>query len=306
MKTCRICHNTGNDITFEVKEMMFGSEKIFHYFECNHCHCLQIENFPDHPEEYYPKDYHSFSNTHLQRYTGLRGKIRLWAINNQISQKHINLDASHKITMYHALGRVGVDKNSKILDVGSGHGYFLYPLSLLGYSNLLSIDPYIKETIRYGSGYKTAKTSLDQMEGLWDVITFCNSFEHIYTPHETLEKTNNLLNPGGHCIISIPVTGSSAWQEYKENWYQIDAPRHFYLHSQKSMGILAQQHGFKVIETIFNSGYTQFYISELYRNGIKMTDSKKHKGNIIRWKIKKHQLTKRAIEDNKKWRNRHF
>jgi hypothetical protein len=52
---------------------------------------------------------------------------------------------------------------------------------------------------------------------------------------------------------------------------QIDAPRHFVLHTLESLNLLAKKSGFVIRETIFNSGGFQFWGSELYQKDIPLT-----------------------------------
>lgn len=54
----------------------------------------------------------------------------------------------------------------------------------------------------------------------------------------------------------------------KENWVQLDSPRHLYLHSIKSMGVLAQKHGCRLQVVHFDSTRFQFTGSERYRRDI--------------------------------------
>jgi hypothetical protein len=57
---------------------------------------------------------------------------------------------------------------------------------------------------------------------------------------------------------------SYAWEKYGVHWYQIDAPRHFYLHTKKSMELLANKTGFKIHKIIYDANDYQFIFSEQY------------------------------------------
>jgi hypothetical protein len=58
---------------------------------------------------------------------------------------------------------------------------------------------------------------------------------------------------------------------FKENWVQLDAPRHFVLYAIKSINFLAEKTGFKIGHTIFDSNAFQFWGSELYKKDIPLT-----------------------------------
>lgn len=297
MEACRICNNCEGNTRYEVREMMFGSLDSFNYIKCAQCGCLQIETIPEKISNYYPKDYYSFGKLDESKYSGIKGKFRLLGLKRKLA--YLQHPQSNKFNMYHALGKLKVHKENSILDIGGGNGSFLYPLSKIGFTTLLSVDPYIDNTIEYLSGHTAKKADITQIQGLWDYILFCHSFEHIWSLDETMENVNRLLNEQGYCLIAIPVVDSEAWETYKTCWYQIDAPRHFYLHSKESMSILAKRHGFEIVDIIHNSNYQQYFVSELYTKGVRLLDIVKFKGNKLLWKLKKHILIKKTLEANK-------
>ena len=77
-------------------------------------------------------------------------------------------------------------------------------------------------------------------------------------------------------MIRIPTVSSYAWKYYGINWYQIDAPRHFYLHSVKSLKILAEKCGFYIDQIKYDSGPLQFSISENYKQDIPLYGNDPH------------------------------
>ena len=60
------------------------------------------------------------------------------------------------------------------------------------------------------------------------------------------------------------------------HWVQLDAPRHFYLHSRKSLALLAEQAGLTLVETIDTSDEFQFWGSEQYQQGLPLTADNSH------------------------------
>lgn len=100
----------------------------------------------------------------------------------------------------------------------------------------------------------------------YDLITFHHSFEHMSDPESVLCKVKKLLNPSGVCLIRIPLCECAAWNRYHENWYQIDAPRHYYLYTERALHILCEKAGLQVYKVVYDSGSGQFIISENYKN----------------------------------------
>jgi len=275
--TCRICSNSMNNEPFTAKEMMFGLRTGFLYFQCSKCKCLQIDKVPEDISRYYSAgNYYSFKNKALRRYSGFSGFIRAKAVRRAVlGDTWVVKTAGSLIPLKTMSILKGIVNNceARILDVGCGTGWnFLYPLYKAGFRNSAGCDPYIEKDISYSEGLTICKKELSEMEGEWDIITFHHSFEHIDNPHETIKKAYELLAPGGYCIIRIPTVSSYAWQHYGVNWFQLDAPRHIFLHSVESMNLLASEAGFKLTRITSDSTHHQFTISERYKSGRAFTE----------------------------------
>jgi hypothetical protein len=100
---------------------------------------------------------------------------------------------------------------------------------------------------------------------------FHHSFEHLADPLETLKTATGLLAADGTIVVRIPVVSSYAWEGYGVAWVQLDAPRHVFLHSRKSMGRLAGAAGLRVERVVDDSTEFQFLGSELYLRDIPLT-----------------------------------
>ena len=83
------------------------------------------------------------------------------------------------------------------------------------------------------------------------------------------------MAPGRFVLIRIPVV-SAAWGEYGVDWVQLDAPRHLYLHTEKSLGLLADQAGFRITNVDYDSWSFQFWGSEQYRMDIPLRDPRSY------------------------------
>ena len=105
---------------------------------------------------------------------------------------------------------------------------------------------------------------------------FHHSLEHIANPHEHLLTVCQLLEPNGAVLIRIPIAGTFAWKHYHINWVQLDAPRHLFLPTVRAMHLLAQQCGFEVFKTEFDSTAFQFWGSEQYLRDIPLSDKRSY------------------------------
>jgi ubiquinone/menaquinone biosynthesis C-methylase UbiE len=275
MNQCRICGNLKENASYIVREMMFGFKDEFAYFECGKCGCLQIAEIPKDLAKYYPSNYYSFgSSSQTTQATGIRRFLRrrrfevgLLGKGGVIGRLLYGIYPAEFLRVY-SLWRISLNRKSRILDVGCGNGRLLFSLREIGFENLLGIDAYIDSDIKYGNGTEIRKTRIQSVPGKWDIVMFQHSLEHIPDQFETLKTVAELLTEKGVCLINMPTVSSYAWNHYRENWVQLDAPRHVCIHSVKSLRMLAEKVNLNVREIFSNSSEFQFLGSEQYIKNI--------------------------------------
>lgn len=313
MYTCGICHKGGITKTFTARELQFGTREEFQYFECDECGCLQITEIPANIGDYYPQDYYSYASgkPSLEYSKSPFHALRTRFLLNILSRHYFfrksllgrliagksSLSGDYPSWIKMKTIDLGVRSGSSILDVGGGSGKLLLDLSLLGFTNLVGIDPFIERDIHYSDHVRILKRSLNDMHEQFDLVMFNHSFEHMPDPLGTLQKAHELVKPGHFLILRIPIAGSYAWREYGVNWAGLDAPRHFFLHTPKSISLLAAQVGFEVAEVVFDAEGFAHWGSELYRRGLSVID---HTGTYSTQNMfTPQQLTEFAALDDK-------
>ena len=80
----------------------------------------------------------------------------------------------------------------------------------------------------------------------FDLILFDHSLEHIADQIGTLQIVRRLLTRDGVCIVRIPIAASDVWKEYGVDWVELDAPRHYFIHTPASFRIAAKRAGLEV------------------------------------------------------------
>ncbi len=277
---CKICATDDNHSLFESREMMFGTREKFTYFQCRACKCLQITDVPSDMHKYYPQGYYSFNaekqiNKKNRFYdllikqrcrTAIFGKgVKI----NRLLKPFVKLpyNVLNKYMPIIKRARIG-SFDDGILDVGCGNSSeWLADFQKLGFRNLLGVDPYIDYETKYRN-IPILKKSVTELDGSYAFIMFHHSFEHIADPLTTLTAVKRLLKPGGVCLLRIPIVSSYAWEKYGVNWVELDAPRHFFLHSAKSITLLCGAYGLELFDVVYDSTAFEFAGSEQYQKDI--------------------------------------
>jgi SAM-dependent methyltransferase len=246
---CAICGGaSGTCHVF--REMKYGIRDTFDYWECRSCGCLQIVHIPDNMATYYADDFYTSS-------------LRFGALELLLYRAYQKAPGLGKLLRpapeaFQSVVDARLAPGARILDVGCGGGKLVTILRSLGY-DAHGIDPFVRDETAYvRRSYLRDVTAND-----WDLIMFHHSLEHMTDHVGVLRLAREKLAPGGTCLVRIPVA-NWAWENYKENWVQLDAPRHFIIHSPKSFRMAFVAAGFLASHIEFDSGPFQFYASELY------------------------------------------
>ncbi|MFZ6022876.1 MAG: class I SAM-dependent methyltransferase [Bacteroidota bacterium] len=273
---CRICYNVDGNKIFSTQEMMFGFRDSFTYIECVSCGTVQIEKIPSNIEKYYPSDYYSYAqdeNAGISFKDWRKGKVFQFNYGKKTIIGFLLAPFSSKPPLW--MKKKYFNLNSKILDVGSGSGKLLLEMQRGGFKNLTGADPFIQANIEYGNGVTILKKAFTDIHEKFDCIMFHHSFEHMDNPEEIFNHLSGTLTEQGFALIRIPVADSFSFRKYRQNWVNLDPPRHFYLHTDKSIEILAHKAGLIIADKFRDSNQFQFYGSELYKNNIPLEDYNK-------------------------------
>ncbi len=277
MTECKICKNTSGNKSHIAYEMQHGLREPFEYVECASCGCLQVKEIPIELNKYYPENYYSFKIKTVPEINPIRTFLRRQRSKYCLfGNNKIWLLRSKKYDSFRWFKKTKVNFNSSILDVGCGYGRLLNRMRRDGFYNLTGVDLFIKENLDYPNGVKILKKDILDFEGQFDLIISNHSFEHMPNPLNVLHKFYELLKPNKFVLLRIPVTSSFAWRHYGINWFALDAPRHLYLHTVKSIQLLSKQTGFEILDIDFDSTESQFIKSELYQKGISDEDRGKY------------------------------
>ena len=254
--------------------MMFGTREPFRYGECSACGLLWLLDVPADLSAHYPDDYYAYGvvqtrQTDALRRWMLRAKARHLLGRLQPAGALLQRFRPHALTQ--ALGwlrRAGVGLHSRILDVGCGQGHLIHALAETGFRHVEGADPFISADIAYPNGTRVARCAVEDLDGAYDLVMCHHAFEHMDAPRDRLAAMAARLAPGGTLLIRIPLADSHAWEHYGTDWVQLDAPRHLFLHTRRSMAHLEREVGLREVEVVYDGTGFGYWGSELYRRDL--------------------------------------
>lgn len=255
---------------------MLGLRERFAYLECGACGALQIGKVPPDLRRFYAPPYYSLEPAHpdpLPR----RWLKRRWADHAMGARDPIGALVARVRGVPEVLRGVrlaGLDRDARVLDVGSGTGHTLLALRDYGFRRLLGVDPYIERDLYLGSG-EVKRAALEDVDGTYDLVMFHHSLEHIADPATTLLAARERLAPGGRVLVRTPVA-SESWLRYGADWVELDAPRHLHVHTVRSLEILARGAGLELRDVRWETDAFELWGSEQYARDIPLTDPRSH------------------------------
>ncbi len=268
---CGICFNTSNNNKLVLKEMMYGLKDEFEYFECASCGCIQIAEVPADLGKYYPHDYYSYTvaevplkrswirSVHFDYYAFNKHKL----LGNFLALKFKPSGFYTWLAGLHLQNR-----KESVLDIGCGNGQLLKRMYRLGFENLTGIDPFLDKDTVYNNNLRLFKRDIFQTDTSYDVIMMHHSLEHMDRQDEVIQKAASLLKEGGRMLIRIPIVSKPLMEKYGGNVVSLDAPRHLFIHSLKSITGIIEKNSLSIYKTVFDAEAFSIMGSEQYSRGI--------------------------------------
>lgn len=258
-------------------EMMNGHDGPFRYVHCEDCgSTYQPEKLDDYGK-YYPKSYYSFQYKEPENFPARLRQLKR-RLRNEFYYFGTGvlgrlLARARPCPVNHLSRHTRLRRDMSILEIGSGTGELLHELADMGIRKVVGIDPFVPKDITYRNGARVFKASIAELGQrfageTFDLIMFNHALEHSPTPADDLIRVSKFLKSGGEILVRIPVSGSEISEQYGKHWWSLDAPRHIYIFSVKSMKLFAQKCGLTVRRVHFEGTIDDFLASEQHKAGI--------------------------------------
>jgi SAM-dependent methyltransferase len=141
-------------------------------------------------------------------------------------------------------------RNGRLLEIGSGEGYFAEAAKSLGYE-VTAVEPHAERArrIRARLGITVQCALLEELKwsgDSFDVVYHCDLLSHFPDPHGALRKMAAMLNRDGILCFEAGTLGGIA-----PSWYrrigQLGFPQHRWLYSEASLRRLLTTAGLQII-----------------------------------------------------------
>ncbi len=264
--------------------MLFGTREQFRYIRCRGCGAMRIVGVPPDLARHYPPEYYGGGDGEPAGLaSGRRSPLAVLA--GAASDRALLLGRSRRVARWTRrwaprasadvrrasvfTRRAGLRSfDDPILDVGCGRrATNLANLQKVGFRRLLGIDPFLESDGEF-AGIPLRRRPIQEQSGSFQAITFHHSFEHVPDPEATLVAAARRLRPGGVVLIRTPVMGTWFWEHFRTAWWELDPPRHLWVHTQASLEILAARAGLSLVDVVWDSSHLEIIASEQIRRDV--------------------------------------
>lgn len=168
------------------------------------------------------------------------------------------LQSNFQIRLKNILKRKEVKEISNALEIGCAYGFFAEVLHK-NFSNIKYVGyDVVPEAIDYGKNilhqnvvcenYLNSKTEEKYSDVfMWDVI------EHLTTPDIFIEKISKETKSGSRLYITTGDIDRIVPKFQKARWRMIHPPSHLHYFSRKTLGLLLEKNGFKIVTVSYPS-----------------------------------------------------
>jgi 2-polyprenyl-3-methyl-5-hydroxy-6-metoxy-1,4-benzoquinol methylase len=252
---CPLCGSLKISPFLKAKDHLLSNES-FDIYQCQSCSFRFTRDVPP-PKEigkyYQSQDYISHSDTRK----GLMNQLYHFGRTMMLKKK------------YRMVRKVS--KGKKLLDIGSGTGYFPAFMKEKGYIVAgVETDPKARAFAEKEFGitvYSPEDFLNKKIEDKFDVITLWHVLEHLADFNLYIDRILEHLSSGGSLVIALPNCSSLDARFYKELWAGYDVPRHLWHFTPSTFKKLAENHGLKIkkMKRLILDPFYNSMLSEKYR-----------------------------------------
>lgn len=256
---CDLCHSAAMRPLFTPRTL-----PDFRLVQCSNCGLVYLDPRPS-PDElgsYYTKDYYTSLPPVLKNNSGWREHVKRIAYRSRCQAKEsmstgqrAMLPLASLALAWRARRRVPPISNGALLDVGCGNGEQIAWIrdNIPGWRvEGVEVNSFAAQQAQAHFGLKVHIGNLEDLElpgESFDMVSFWHSLEHTFSPSTTLREAHRLLKPNGWIGVEVPNIESWEARHLGEIWYHLAVPVHLYHFSPRTLHLMLQKCGFRLITT---------------------------------------------------------
>jgi 2-polyprenyl-3-methyl-5-hydroxy-6-metoxy-1,4-benzoquinol methylase len=257
--TCCLCGSTGLPIYANLPDRLFGASGLWNLKKCPDSACSLIWLDPMPASEDIGKAYIHYYTHAAPGKNSLLDSLKRALIDaclastfnypsiNSPGQKAAGLLFTTpwlREKIARSVAWLPYKPGGRLLDVGCGSGAFLIKMRRLGWQvEGVEVDQTaVAQASRQGLEVHCCHLEEQNFpENAFDAVTLSHVIEHVHEPVKLLTECWRLLKKGGRLVVMTPNTASWGHKIFRENWRELDPPRHLHLFSPNSLRLLAEQ-----------------------------------------------------------------
>jgi len=158
----------------------------------------------------------------------------------------------------------------KLLDCGCATGIFMVEAQKVGFDVFgFDVSDYAVNIAQKKLPNKVTKDTLQSVSfepKTFDVITLFDVIEHLDDPRKAVKRLKRFLKDDGLLMINTGDVGSWLAKIEGKNWHFFIPPQHFFFFSRRTITMLLEQAGFKVIKIDYKGKWVSVrYLLNLYK-----------------------------------------
>ena len=242
LQLCPLCESSRHRNVYVARDWHYGNKGTFRVERCEDCTLMFLNPMFTDQEltAFYPDDYYAYQN-HFESHPVKETIKRLLGLTIQTRDPKFA-------------------QPGNILDVGCGSGWFLRRMRDQGWQTFgVEVS---SSAVRVGR----EKGGLDIFCGtlpaarfqpdFFDYVRLNHSFEHIASPHETLDEIHRILKPDGKLMIGVPNLDSLNARLFGKYWWYLGVPVHPYTYAVQTLSRLLAKHRFEVEKVTYNADFS--------------------------------------------------
>lgn len=239
---CPLCESPRQREVYVTRDRHYGIEGSFRIARCLDCTLMFLNPMFSDQElaAFYPDDYYAYQD-HFASHPVKEAIKRL-----------LGLTIGTRDPQFARPGN--------ILDVGCGSGWFLRRMRDQGWKTFgVEVSPSAARVGREKGGLDIFCGTLPGARfpaDFFDYVRLNHSFEHIATPHETLDEIQRILKVDGKLMIGVPNVDSLNARLFRQYWWYLGVPVHTYTYSVRTLSRLLAKHQFAVEKVTYNADFS--------------------------------------------------